>query len=289
MTTKSNFYTPFYRRIIHFLNDYSLVVSIGCVSTAYFFLRFFEQPISGTFLWLLGSSTWFIFTLDHWMDARTAKGPLLASRHIKHARHERILLLLVSLISGFNLMHVWLHRHEPYIIPGIAAAAFLAVYFILVHNGKSVFRSKEVFVAVGATIGMAVLPAFVQPMTIHASQVFLWVLFGMIHLINIFTFSRFSLQEDLRSGTPSRATQIGFKRLSKSIFNLIVLTYLFCVLWIILFNNPYEMLVSLIVLLMLNGLALINFRYYAFKKHDLYRFWGDALYVIPGGVMWALG
>lgn len=44
--------------------------------------------------------------------------------------------------------------------------------------------------------------------------------------------------------------------------------------------------VSLIVLLMLNVFDLINFRYNAFKKHDAYRFGGDAMYLV---VLWVLG
>jgi hypothetical protein len=70
---------------------------------------------------------------------------------------------------------------------------------------------------------------------------------------------------------------------------LIVLTYLVMLIWIFLFNHLFEMQISLIILLMINGLALINFKYYTFKKHNYYRFWGDALYWIPGLLIWILG
>jgi hypothetical protein len=264
-------------------------VSIGCVSTAYFFLRFFEQPISGTFLWLLGSSTWLIFTLDHWMDALKVSIDNLPSRHQKHLLHSRILIILMSLLSGFNLMLVWLHQTEPYILPGLIALVFMAGYFLLVHKGKSSFTSKELSVAIGATLGMCVMPAFVEPIALNLAQVSLWAIFFLIHLINIYTFSRFSMQEDFRTGTTSMATVKGFSKISRSIFNLIVLTYLVMLIWIFLFNHLFEMQISLIILLMINGLALINFKYYTFKKHNYYRFWGDALYWIPGLLIWILG
>lgn len=166
----------------------------------------------------------------------------------------------------------------------------MALYFILTHFRKSIFRFKEIWVAAGATIGMCILPSFsgISDTGITISHGVVWLIFFLIHLVNIITFSRFSLQEDLRSGMVSIASAWGFRKTSKTLFNLILFTYFITIFWILLFNDPIEMHISLMILLILNGLALINFRYYTFKKNDLYRFWGDAMYLIPGFLSWML-
>lgn len=268
-----------------FVNNYSLFVALGAVSTSFFFLNYYQQPISFVFLWLMGTTTWAIFTADHILDAEHLREKAITARHKAHFKYKTILTYLVALIIGSNAFLVWINRYELFVMKGALLGVLMVMYLVFIKFKQSkhlIILSKEILVAVGATIGMCILPGFISPITWTFPHFLLITIFFLINLANILTFSRFDLKSDIDNNMTSLVYRLGYTQSSRIIFNLLNICFLLGAIWMFSFVGFYKVKGALALVLMLNILAIINLKYYAFKEKEYYRFWGDFIYLIPG-------
>lgn len=255
---------------------------VGSVSTALFFMRIYGQPISFFFLWMLGSSIWLIFTFDHLMDAHRLKETAVSKRHKAHFKNRNLLTILLVFFGSLNATLVILHWDERFIKAGLAIAILMGLYFLIIHARGHGHKFKELFVALGATLGMCIMPWFISPVAIHFDEIMLTICFFVIHLINVLTFSRFDMRGDRINAMNSMVSSWNFKKISLQLFKLIAYCFLLELIFIFTSQNDYKINAALTLLLMLNLLTLINQDYYTFIKNERYRFWGDFIYLIPG-------
>ena len=292
MTIKSEgatYTTHMVKRIMIFCNAFSIVVVSGAVSTSFFFSYYWGVNHEGLFYWLLGSSVWLIYTLDHLLDAFRL-GPKASSiRHRLHHQFRYPLIILVFFIAGFNAMEVWLNWNQfPYIRYGVVLIGLFILYLIYVmlhHKQGKHLNFKEIWVAIFATIGMALSPVFGQEIQPDTGNFLLLAIFTLLNFLNLLTFSRFDLRQDQKDKMQSLACHLGFPKTSRWINNLLAVAFLMTVVWLFTDDWPYKITGTLALIVMINILALINLKYVHFRKDARYRFWGDLIYLIPGLVV----
>lgn len=268
-----------------FVNNYSILVALGAVSTSFFFLHYYQHPISFTFLWLMGSTTWIVFTADHLLDAAELKEKATTHRHQAHYKNRTVLTYLVALLIGSNAYLVWINRFELYILKGALLGVLMIIYLLFIkfkQHKQSIILSKELLVAMGATLGMCLLPGYVAPLIWTGSHFLLITVFFLINMANILTFSRFDLKADEIQNMTSMVYQLGYARSSRIIFNILNGCFLLSAVWLFSFRGFYKVNGALALIIMLNILAVVNLKYYAFKEKEYYRFWGDFIYLVPG-------
>jgi uncharacterized membrane protein YfcA len=238
------------------------------------------------FYWLLGSSVWLIYTFDHLLDAFRL-GPKASSiRHRLHYKFRYPLTILVFFIAGVNAMEVWLKWHQlPYIRYGVLLVSLFITYLIYVmlqHKRERLLIFKEIWVAIFATIGMALSPVFGLEIHTETGSFLLLTIFTLLNFLNLLTFSRFDLRNDQKDKMQSLACHLGFAKTSRWINNLLAVVFLMTVAWLFADHWRYKINGALAIIVMIEFLALINLRYDHFRKDAGYRFWGDFIYLIPG-------
>lgn len=233
----------------------------------------------------MGTTTWVVFTADHLLDASELKEKAITPRHQAHHKNKTLLTYLVALLIGSNAYIVWLNKFELYVLKGALLGILLVIYLLFIkfkqHN-QSIILSKEFLVGIGATLGMCLLPGYVAPITWTWSHFLLIMVFFLINMANILTFSRFDLKADIAHNMTSLVYQMGYARSSRLIFNILSVCFLLSAIWLFTFAGFYKVKGALALIIMLNILAVVNLKYYAFKENEYYRFWGDFIYLVPG-------
>jgi hypothetical protein len=293
LTNSTERKSPFYYLVdkaIVFCNAFSILVVFGSVSTASFFSYYWEVGHDLFFYWLLGSSVWLIYTIDHLFDAFRLGNHASSLRHQLHYKFRYLLLVIVFFVLGFNITEAWLlWQFFVYIPFGTLLFALFCLYLVLVmwfhKNGKPVYL-KEVWVAIFATMGMAFSPVFGESIQLDAGNLLILLNFTLLNFANLLTFSRFDLRNDRTDNMLSLAAYLGFAKTSRWIFNLLALVFFITVVWLFAEDWHHKIKGALAFILMINILALINFRYYVFRQNARYRFWGDLIYLIPGLVVY---
>ena len=94
---------------IHFVNTYSIWVSLGSFSSYLFFSRIYEVKPNMLVALGLCLGVWFIYTLDHLLDALNLKENASTRRHTIHYVHQKrikTILVFVAIILGIMAFYV---------------------------------------------------------------------------------------------------------------------------------------------------------------------------------------
>lgn len=278
--------------VTEFLNCFSVPVVVGSAVSAFFWSTYFQTSLPLIFYWLLPSTVWLIYTIDHILDGRRLGSDASSLRHRIHFIYRKelqftclILILLNTILSVTSLP-------TSILLTGGSLALLISVYFVFVHRKSrenSVQRkipSKEIFIAIGACIGMLVLPGIPATAEWSLGNVLLILSFFGINFGNILIFSFFDHDDDLKDGF-STAGSIGVEKLEQLIQQVLISTFLLITFWTFVVNSPRKLPVIMTLMLMLNMLGLIMIKKEEFKDHGRYRLWGDMIYLAPG-LIWFL-
>ena len=88
--------------IVEFINCFSVLVVAGSVSTSYFFGQIYKAQLGFSFYWLLASTIWIIYTLDHVLDGMKQKEQSVSIRHYIHYKYRKTILPTLAALSIFN-------------------------------------------------------------------------------------------------------------------------------------------------------------------------------------------
>lgn len=277
-------------RFISFVNNYSLLIPLGALSTGYFFFRYANSAQSIWFFWLLPSSMWLIYSFDHVLDGfRSAAYEQLPERYSLSFRIRKYLFPLYAFIAGLNVVLAILHLDILSLLAGIAIALWVGLYLLLTHyrkGGKIGGGRKEFNIAAVVTTGMGIFPFLPEWKSLLNPDVYLLLLcFFLINLANLRLFSRFDVSDDLRLGMASSAVEDDRKN-ARSVQRLLVMAFGICALWLLVVPVPVKMSAMIAMLLLLNGTMIINQWKERFEINNAYRFWGDFIYLLPGPIAW---
>lgn len=270
--------------VLEFINSFSLLVVLGSASTAFFFSRFFQAELGIVFYWLLSSTVWVIYTVDHLIDGTRNPVETLSLRHYLHYRYRVVLSGIVLLIIPVNTYLAIRFLSDELLVAGLCIAGFVVGYLLLILLFKklSSLPIKEALVSLGVTAGMCLLPAIAGKFDLHYSHVLLLLVFTLINFLNLLIFSLLDEHEDKKAAMPSIVQYFGSERSTEIANNLVIATFFLMGIWLYTFTGIEKRHATVVLMLMLNILALILLKREYFEKNNLFRFWGDSIYLVPG-------
>jgi 4-hydroxybenzoate polyprenyltransferase len=279
-----------YQWVTQWVNALSLVVVFGAISTAHFTAALFKSDLDFSFYWLLGSTVWVIYTLDHLLDGRKREPEELSFRHRLHADWRVPLTIIVISVIIFNALVVTLYTRESVVRSGAVLSAFVVLYFLLVAHSRlrHITGLKEIGVAAGAVSGMVILPALEGSTTLDMAFFVYVTAFFFLNLCNLTIFSMSDLLADSKSGFRSLATDLGRDKTKQLAYNLLGLCFLMFGVWTFLVQHPIKMVVAIIFLSMMHTLGFLLIQYGQESAEEKVRFWGDFIYVLPTPIWWLL-
>ncbi len=252
----------------------AVVGRVGAVVSALFFSKIFSV-VTGPFeLIALGCTVWIIYTADHLRDAKNLKHQASTDRHRFHQRHYKTLskiLLGVVTLDAFATVFI----QKEVLLWGVVLATAVGIYLVAHRSLKFL---KEIFIATLYTCGI-VLPSLA--MTYEAIKLTHYLLifhFFILALINLLLFSWFDRELDQQDRHHSFVTIVGENVTRKVIWLLIIIQSLLTLLQIYWGQD-----IQAAILLGAAGFifALIIVFRKALRRHDYYRFFGDAAFFVP--------
>lgn len=278
------------KRFISFVNNYSLLIPLGALSTGYFFYRYANSSQSLWFFWLLPTTMWLIYSMDHVLDGlRSAKHDQPPERYALNYASRSWLIPLYAFIAGLNAVLALIHLDPLSLWVGSAIAFWVVVYLFWTNLRKGELlngRWKEFHIAAVVSAGMGIFPFLPEWRSLLKADVLVLLLaFFLINLANLRLFARFDAIDDQRLGMASSAGTDDVQN-SRNVQRILVLAFGVCALWLFAVPYPEKMSALISMLILLNGIMVINQWKEKFEPYGLYRFWGDFIYLLPGPIAW---
>ncbi len=261
------------KALSNYISLLNLDIAIGACINCYFFQWITQIELSIGIYILLFNTIWAIYTLDRIFDIGMPNFPQTA-RHLFHRKNQKNLIIIVSLLVIVNL---WILIYSPLaiIVNGMIVAIIISAYLLAVKFWKK-FVPKELLIALLYTTGVALAPLS----TLGYIPPFLYVVLiqhTLIALLNLLIFSSYEINIDQQSEQFNLAHTLGKKRTKLLFFLLILLS----VLLILTIGINGQIIVSITFFAMLVLLIVVGITPSYFKKHERYRFWADAAFLIP--------
>ncbi len=255
------------RRTLKVLQILSIDIAIGAVILLHFFCKVWEVSIPLITYFVLGSTVWLIYTIDHLRDA--VKAPKSTRvRYRFHARHKKT-LWITALILLLSILLCLFRIETSLIIGGCVLAIFVSIYLIIQQKLSELFL-KEFYVSLIYTSGILLAPMALRG--VFSFHIFILLL--LLSFSNLMLFSWFEIDADREDEFDSIATLVGRKKLKKLILLCLAsgLSLSFLSEW-----TPLSLyfLISFIsyFFMILNAKYLI--------KNNLYRWIGDGVFLLP--------
>jgi 4-hydroxybenzoate polyprenyltransferase len=269
---------------IQFVNTFSLMVVAGSVSTAFFFVRYFKADLPLSFYWILGSGVWMIYTIDHLRDGIRLKDRAVFLRHSIHYKYRQILVPSLVALAAFNAILIIFFFDQKMIVNGLILGSFVLLYFILfyAYDKHNVHWLKEIFVALMVAAGMVIYPGICGNMSLTPGSVIIVSIFAVLNYTNLLLFGYFDLEGDRKNQMHSMAMVMGKDKALQWIYQLLALIFTLLIIYAFFVPNTLKISATISILVMLNILLVITLFEEKSSKKEIYRFWGDFIYVIPG-------
>ncbi|MBI1305267.1 MAG: hypothetical protein GC181_01485 [Bacteroidetes bacterium] len=273
---------------IQFINTFSVMVVVGIVATAYFFEQYFQSVMPTGYYWVLGSGVWMIYTLDHIRDGMKLKEESPFFRHRIHFELRKVLIPTIAALAVFNVIVVVMFFPVKMIMDGMYLAAFVALYFAIVHltSLKNIGGLKELYVAVVVACGTVLFPALWGRFDGKIGDWLIFLMMVLMNLTNLILFSYFDEEGDKKSGLISWVTQKGKEKSRESIYMLMLSIFTLLTMYAFFIPHAGKISATVSILAMLNLLLMILQFEERFAQNEMFRFWGDFIYVIPILVHW---
>lgn len=276
--------------VTEFINCFSLLVVAGSISTSFFFGQIYKANLGISFYWLLASTIWIIYTLDHVLDGMKMKEASVSVRHLIHYNYRKSILPTLAALALFNGYVALTFLPKKMLFAGFILAGLVGLYFIAVHwlKTKNIVLPKEFFVSVIVAFGMVVLPGIAGNMTPSFEAVLMLLSMVFVNYSNLLLFSLYDYENDTRNNLTSAATQWGQQKTKSIILYVLAAGFVAFTCWTFLIISPVKLPISIAMLIMLNILMVIYIQEERFAKNEQYRFWGDFVFLVPGLVWWVL-
>ncbi len=275
--------------IVEFINCFSVLVVVGSVSTSYFFGQIYKAQLGYSFYWLLASTIWIIYTLDHVLDGMKHKEQSVSIRHYIHFKYRKTILPTLAALSIFNAYIAFVFLPTALLKAGVVLAFSVLVYFLVVHflKTKNITIPKELMVSVIVACGMVVLPGVAGDMKFNGEAMLMVLSLSLVNFTNLLLFSYHDYANDIKNGLESAATQWGLDRTREVIMYALASAFICFTIWTFFIVSPIKLPISIALLIMFNVLLVIYIQEDRFAEDEKYRFWGDFIFIVPG-LVWLL-
>jgi len=269
-------------RLLRILSVEACLAALSMTLYAAFILKSQVPPV---WFFVLPSSMWLAYTLDHLLDgARCKSGPSL-ERHRFHYRFRRVLWPVWSMVLAATAPLSVLLLPIATIGLGLGLMLFFGLYLSMIQRLNSLSQWSKEFacaaVFVAATWG---IPLYYADSIDIGHGVLILQLFSLV-LCNLLLFALREREMDRICQFPSVVQKAGAEMTHRAIVGLLALTAITsCVLWV-LDGDGVGTLRRLPPLLMSFGLLLVT---WTPRDRCRYRLVGDGVFCCPALLMLTL-
>ncbi len=270
-------------KLLRFFNTLNIDTALGAASFVYM-VSYIRNEQVDLFVYLaLIMGVLSIYNLDHLVDAFRLNASAKSYRHSFYQQYFKSLLLWQAFLLSAGL---WvLFQLSPLIVfwGGFMSIA-IGAYFLIIFNARfHNYMLREIVVALGYTISVAVIPfaGFLISSTINFY--FLFLIIFLVALTNLWVFALFDVENDEKQNHHSIARGVEVKRLIKMTRTLILLALIIIIAYTI--HQQYWLLGAVFIGVEISYLAILHFKYYL-KKNEYYRLFGELVLVLPGLILW---
>lgn len=266
----------FMNRIIHFVQNLSLDITLGSVISSLFLARVMGVEVTSSMMIGLAIAIWLIYTFDHLRDAYKAKGKAINPRHAFHQKYFNEIAGVAAAVFCFGAYNLeslpW-----PTIKLGLILIVFSGLYFAYLILAKRAIN-KELFAATVYVAGIATAPMS-QVNTIQMEWLLVLLVFWILAFCNLLIIPLYEFQIDQEDQQDSIVTRLGVKRVKILLIVLMIL----CTLIIQIYGFKTSSLAAYpILLLMVFTLFVLLLKPVYFRYYQLYRILSDGIFFLPG-------
>ena len=221
-----------------------------------------------------------IYNLDHLLDARKLN---TEARSYRHAFYQQHIQAMVSWQVVLALVSIPLLFYLPLkvLYAGGALVVVIGLYFtIIFKQGFSMFMLRELAVALGYTLAVAVVPFAQVGFCLNYPHILLIINIALVAITNIWLFAYFDSDIDLYQQQASITRKIGAIQLHFWIKGLLWVTVL-SIAWYLWVSRTLAGVGLLFVELVY---VVLFFKNAFFKPKEFYRLFGEFALLIPGAL-----
>jgi len=226
-------------------------------------------------------AVWFIYTLDHWLDARRLTGEPSMPRHKFHLEHTRSIIILMSLQLIFGALNmIYLPVQTIYL--GLVACFSVGIYFLFSVLFR-VILIKEVLIASIYATGVYVGPVSLGAIRSLDSLITILMVFGLA-FVNLILLAMYEVSNDIKDGSHSWPIRFGYKS-SYFLLNYLLYGLLVMIAFssIYLTSSSWGLYLSFFIMTVVLYFILNKQKW--FRQHERYRIYADMIFFIPGVVL----
>ncbi len=275
------------RSDLTFLRFLSLEVVFNALAMGLFACAWLDLRMPLPWWWLLGSTVWVVYTLDHLSDAFLKTTMPLIPRHRFHRKHWLVLLLAICFISVTNLLVLWYFPNRKVFVGGLALSIFVGLYLLAMryHHWLRKHLPKELMVALIFVIGVWFGPLLYLAQVPQGKDILVMGLFVLLAFVETALMSYFETDLDQKDGHSSFSLAWGKEKARITLISLVLACMLLLGLLLLLSSvqacDAGMVILWLMALLLLVILLLPDF----FERKKLYRPAGDLVFMLPA-LLW---
>lgn len=263
-------------KIVHFVQNLSIDITIGALISSLFLCEFFGVSTSIEISVGLGIAIWLIYTADHLLDAMKAKDTATNPRHAFHFKYRKLLVVIAALLFAYGVYNAT-QLPVTTVYYGLILGSLSLAYFVYLKLSATQ-RFKELFAALVYTAGI-----FAGPFSLiegwEWTYLMVFMQFFLLAYGNLLIFPLFERQMDEQQGITSIAVSLSESRLRRLIGLVLGVSAVYGIC-LTTFFEPFHR-VGYIFILMTASLALLLSRPGWFQRYNLYRFVGDGIFWLP--------
>lgn len=205
---------------------------LGACAGMYFFSELLRVKLDVGYFLVLGLAVWVVYTFDHLLDVRLAKGKLLTKRHRFHREHFNVLVILLFTAVGLGLFLVWFILNSLTLLYlGFIMVLMMAIVRII---GTFLITSlpfyKEASIAFFYVVGISLAPLVAVDLDFSGFKwIFYWTMYLIIALFNLLLLALLDLDDDRSAAFTSGPILAGVKKTKIILKFLAVLGFIFLV------------------------------------------------------------
>lgn len=263
-------------KIIHFVQNLSLDITLGSVISSMFLARVMGVEVTSSMMTGLAIAIWLIYTFDHLRDAYKAPGE---ANNPRHAFHQKFFKPIVGVAVVVFSVGVYNLQYLPWatIEIGLVLVVLSGLYFIYLMLAKKAIN-KELFAATVYVAGIATAPLS-QVNSFQIEWLLVLIAFWILAYGNLLIIPLYEVELDEKDNQESIVTRLGVKKVRSILIWLLIL----CTVLIQYYGyESGNMQAYIIMLLMVFTLIVLLVRPRYFRQFQLYRILSDGIFFLPG-------
>ena len=224
-----------------------------------------------------------IYIADHLVDGFRLKEKTQNSRHLFFYLNRKRLTVVLCIVSLVDLVLIWLYLPFRLIFFGGIIGVFVLLYLAAVHYSKTkkyIIFPKELFVAFLYTIGIWGTPILLA--NDLPKNILPFFGFFMVTLSNLFIYSFFEKDQDVKDGQITLFVAFGEKKALRIIYSWIILSILYTI--VVSIGSKFDSVIffsMIIFLVMLIAQAYLLHRASWFAINNRFRWLNEGIFLMP--------